>query len=173
LLVVVGEPLEDPMMRPVLAVLLGGALVVAACGDDDDAASNDEYCDVARELAESEEEGFTDERLDRYVELAPDEIADEAELAADAIQERGDEAFDDPEVVDAVEDIEAFELEECGIGREGGTDDGDADDGGSEDTDDGTTDEGDTTDDTVDDGTDADETTTTLVEDPMTTVSTP
>jgi hypothetical protein len=152
------------MLRRTVAVVAGAALVaLTGCGDDDDASADDEYCELVRELNASEEQP-SDDLLDRYVAAAPDEIADEAEVAAEAIQEEGEAAFDDPDVLDAIEDIEDFEAEECGVERVDDDDEGDDGEEAPEDTD-ATT--GDTS--TEDDGA----TTSTSTEDSMTTVSTP
>jgi hypothetical protein len=157
------------MMRRTLVLFGGLTLLVGACGDDDDGA-DEAYCDLVAELAATDEQP-SDELLDRYVDAAPDEIDDEAELAAEAIKERGEAAFDDPDVVAAIEDIEAFEAEECGI--EDDTDDLGDDGDEADDTTDGTSD--DTTEDTLeggeDDGTTTSTTSTTLA-DEMTTVTT-
>ena len=151
------------MTRRILTGALGLGLALAtlgACSDDDDEATDDEYCELAREMA-SNEDIPSDETLDEYVEAAPDEIKDEAELAADAIKADGPAAFDDPEVVAAIEDIEAFEEAECGIVAE---DPGDDDTGDTtEDTLDGTGDE------PTDDGVDGDTTTSTILEGTVTT----
>lgn len=101
-----------------VGVLLLGTGLVAGCGsdDDDEGATSEEFCDLARELNEGE--GIPEEeRMDAYVDAAPDEIADEAEVAIDAIKERGEDAFGDEEVLAAVEEIERFEADECDIQR--------------------------------------------------------
>ena len=102
----------------VVGVLLLGTGLVAGCGDDDEdeGATSEEFCDLARELNEAE--GFPEgERMDAYVDAAPDEIKDEAELAIDAIKEQGEDAFGDEEVIEAVEAIERLEADECDIQR--------------------------------------------------------
>ena len=124
------------MLRRTIGALAGLTLLVGAgCGDDDEGA-DDEYCDLVEELTASDEQP-SDDLLDRYVDAAPDEIADEAEIATEAIKEDGEAAFDDPDVLAAIEDIEAFEAEECGAGAdvEGDEDDGADDDGTTDDTD--------------------------------------
>ena len=155
------------MMRRTVAALLGVALLAGAgCGDDDEGAS-EEFCEIAEELAGDEQP--TEEELDRYVEAAPEEIRDEAELVADAITEEGDAAFDDDDVLDAIEEIEDVEAEECDLGR----DDDDGDDPTVDDTTDDTTDDtgDDTTDDTGDDTTEDDMTTSSLEDDTATTTT--
>ena len=118
------------MTRRFLAGALGLGLActlpLAACGDDDEA--SDEYCDIARELSAQDDAPPDDPIFDRYLEAAPDEIRDDAALALERIGEEGDEAFNDPEVLEAVENIEAFEEEECGITLDDRTDEDDGDD---------------------------------------------
>ena len=108
------------LLRPVVAVLLltTSVLGLAACGDDDggDDGASRAFCDVARKLSEAE--GFPpEEQMDRYVTLAPGAIKADAELAIGAIKEDGEEAYDDPQVVEAVSRIEDFEAEACDIER--------------------------------------------------------
>jgi len=151
------------MLRRTVVGVAGLALLVGACGDDDEDAG-DEYCDVAQELAESDD--FDDDLLDRYLDVAPDEIRDDAALAIEAIKEDGEAAFEDPEVLAAVEDIETFESDECGIGGE----DDDADEGDDTTTTEVTEDDDvDTTDPGDDEGDDT--TTTTAAEETSTTAA--
>lgn len=98
-------------------VLVLAASFLVACSDDDPGGgASAAFCDIARKLSEGDD--FPPEaQMDRYVDLAPDAIHDDAELAIEAIKEKQEEAYDDPEVVEAVGRIEQFEKEECGIGR--------------------------------------------------------
>jgi hypothetical protein len=116
-------------------LLLTAALV--ACGDDDDSATtteadgdgtttstagdaNDELCALAQEL--SEQDGFpTAAQLKRYTELAPPEIADLVAVAGPPlIEANGDSvavftAIADDEVEAAINEIDAWESENCGV----------------------------------------------------------
>lgn len=129
------------------AVAAALALVVVGCGgdDDDEDASTDttaataddstddtaaddggdqgeltELCALATEMDEQEDFPSA-EQLQQYKELAPDDIADAVNTAADPlIAADGDlpaffAAFADDDVAAAVDDINAFETEECGI----------------------------------------------------------
>ena len=164
------------MLRRTIGALAGLTLLVGAgCGDDDEGA-DDEYCDLVEELTATEEQP-SDDLLDRYVDAAPDEIRDEAEVATEAIKEDGEAAFDDPDVLAAIEDIEAFEAEECGAGadvegdEDGVDDDGTTDDTDADDLDDPTVDD-DGADDPDDDmGDDTSTTTTVATDDTSTTPS--
>jgi len=95
------------------ALALAGSGALVACGDDDDDGGDlAAYCELSAEL--DEQETFpSDEQLDEIADLAPAEIADEADLAAERLQEDGEEAFDDPEVEEAFISIEEFEGENC------------------------------------------------------------
>jgi hypothetical protein len=123
------------------------ALLVVGCGDDDDTAADStttttatadeetttttaptdevddeltELCALATEI-DAQEDFPAPEQLERYRELAPEEIRDAVEVAAPAlIESAGDlvatfAAFADDGVEDAIEEIEAFEEENCGI----------------------------------------------------------
>lgn len=99
-----------------LVLVLAGSVLVGCGDDDEEGGASTAFCDIARELSAGED--FPPAaRMDRYVELAPDAIHDDAELAIDAIKEKKEEAYDDPEVVEAVSRIEKFEKQECGIDR--------------------------------------------------------
>lgn len=100
---------------------LAALLAVTGCGDDEDVAAGgtDRYCELAREL--DEQEDFpSEEQLVEIREVAPEEIAEEADVVVtaflDAI-EAGDPgaAFADPAVEEAFGPIEAFDEEACGI----------------------------------------------------------
>ena len=95
----------------VLAVLAFGGL--AACGDDDDGGGGVEtYCELSAELQGVEDP--SDEQLEEIVSASPEEIRDQAEVLADALREGDDSAFEDPEVIEAVTDLQEFEAENCG-----------------------------------------------------------
>jgi hypothetical protein len=134
--------------RSRLVAVAGAAtllLLLGACGDDDDGGDDaaatttagddagedeadlagSEYCAEAQELADAGEEADfpTPEQLQRYVELAPDEIADEVAAAVEGLlpaAESGDvpaqyAAFAEDDVTAAIAAIDAFETEHCGI----------------------------------------------------------
>jgi hypothetical protein len=106
------------LLRPVVlvAVVTSSLLGLTSCGDDEDDGASSAFCDIARKLNDSE--GFPpEEQMDRYVTLAPGAIKDDAELAIEALKEDAEQAYDDPEVVEAVSRIEEFEAEECDIRR--------------------------------------------------------
>lgn len=119
------------------------ALLVAACGDDDDAATTTtaaadeattttaadggggdgefaELCALAEEMF-NQEDFPTAAQAEQYQELAPEEIQDAVAIAAPAvIDNEGDlvaslAAFADDEVEAALDEINAFEEDECGI----------------------------------------------------------
>ncbi len=124
------------------------ALLVTACGDDDDTASGSasgteettsttgsdgtddtasgdltELCAIAEEMF-SQDDFPSAEQVTAYAELAPDEIADSVQVAADAVVEADGDvvammaamAEDDVEV--AVAEINAFEVENCDIAHD-------------------------------------------------------
>lgn len=114
-----------------LALVLSVGLV--SCGDDDDAASppattvaadeNKELCDLAREMFD--QEAFpTPAQIQRYTELAPAEIQGAVAIAGPAIINAGGDAVKaliglaDDATEDAVFDIDAWEIENCGIAHD-------------------------------------------------------
>ncbi|MGH2684034.1 MAG: hypothetical protein ACRDJP_01015 [Actinomycetota bacterium] len=92
---------------------------LAACGGDDDGGGSIQaYCDFSRSL--DEQEDFpTDDQLDELSDTAPDEISDDVEFLVDRFREANDnpaeveEVFQDEEVNEAIENVEAFEEENC------------------------------------------------------------
>jgi len=111
--------------------LLAGALL-AACGDDDEAASttteasadeNEELCALAQELYDQEDFPSA-AQIEKYTELAPAEIADAVSVAGPPVIEAdGDAAaflaaVADDDVDTAQNEINAWELENCGIDHE-------------------------------------------------------
>ena len=110
-------------MHRTLAVLLAlVALLVplAACGGDDDGGGSVQaYCELSSEL-DDQEDFPSDEQLDDLLDSVPDEISDDMELLVDRFREANDdpaaaeEVFDDPDVTEAIGNVEAFEEENCG-----------------------------------------------------------
>lgn len=159
-----------------ILVALAATFGLAACGDDDegDLAA---YCDLVDEL-DQQEDFPSDDQLDELRDVAPAEIRDEVDLVADRLSEANDDpqdaeqVFDDPEVQEAIGEIEAYEEENCPA-RDADVEGDDADDTTTtvEDTtttepddDEPTTTVDDDTTTTVDDTTDDDTTETTTVE---------
>jgi hypothetical protein len=101
------------------AAITGLSLGLVACGDDDDDAGGDDvaaYCEYSASLDEGDSLP-TDEQLDRLAELAPDEIASQADVVVREIKDQGEAVFADESNVDffeALEEIEAYEEENCG-----------------------------------------------------------
>lgn len=127
----------------VLAAALGMAL--AACGDDDEDAGGSaastteaaaeettttaaegelaEVCALAREI--SEQEDFpSPEQVQRYQELAPEELQPALDVAVPSVVDNADDpvammaAFADDDVEAAIAEIDAFEDENCGTNNE-------------------------------------------------------
>jgi len=131
------------LMLPLMVVaLLFGAV---ACGSDDDAdviedaqANDDavalilEYCEYSAGLSELEG-APTEEQFAELAALAPAEIAEQVELVAAAIVEKGEAAFmdeNDEAFHEALDAIEAFEEANCAQGDDAG--DADSADGADE-----------------------------------------
>jgi hypothetical protein len=76
-----------------------------------------DYCAAIAEL-DAQEEFPTNEQLGELIELAPDDIAADVELAARAFIERGEAAFEDPAVGEAFDRIDEFESRECTPGEQ-------------------------------------------------------
>lgn len=122
-----------------LAAACALGLLATACGDDDDteaatgdetattlaegepaAGQLDEYCAATAEL-DSQDEPPTAEQMEEIKDLAPEEIASEVELVADAfIAADGDmgAVFADPAVEENLGTIEDWEAENCDGGDE-------------------------------------------------------
>ena len=100
-------------MTRFLAMSLALLFVFGACGDDGDAGGDGDlarYCELNREFEEAGEAPDSD-RMDEFVEAAPAEIKDEAEVIADALENNPGEASE--EVSDAGKRIDAFFEENC------------------------------------------------------------
>lgn len=132
-------------LRRTLALLLTGALVLGACsgngGEEAEpapratdeteeeeeafpvAAEDAELCELAQQMFEQEELPSA-EQMSRYAELAPEEIAAEAELATQALVPVADDpvafvaTFARDDVEEAIYALDAWELEHCGIDHE-------------------------------------------------------
>lgn len=125
--------------RTITAIVAVAALAIGitACSDDaDDATASDEatttevasnaaddgaedlteFCALATELSGAA--APTQEQIDEYAALAPDQISEPVDTfvaAFTAAEGNLGEAFSDPEVVAASDEIAVFEAEECGI----------------------------------------------------------
>lgn len=99
-----------PASVAVAAVL--GLLVTGCPADDDPDEDTVAYCAQSEEL-DDQDEPPTDAQLASLAAAAPEDIADDAQLLADRHAEVGADAFDEPEVVDAVERLEAWEADHC------------------------------------------------------------
>ena len=110
------------MHRTLAALFALVALLVplAACGGDDDGGGSVQaYCDLVDEV--NQQEDFpSDDQLEELVDAAPGEISDDIEFVADRLREANDnpetaeEVFEDSDFTDRLENIEAFEEENCG-----------------------------------------------------------
>jgi hypothetical protein len=114
-------------------------VLAAACGDDEDDSTgttatteaptgdttggtggNEELCALATEMF-NQETPPTAAQLEQYKTLAPDDISDAVNTAADALIPAGEDmvaffnAFAEDDVEAAVEEIDAWETENCGI----------------------------------------------------------
>lgn len=122
-------------------LVVSAMTLAAACGDDDKDSAADttvpaadltEYCALATELDQME--GFpTADQMTRYMQLAPAEVSDAANVAAEAMIPVADDlvaalnvvALDEVEA--ALDEMDAFEGATCGVEM----DDGPATDGSS------------------------------------------
>jgi hypothetical protein len=99
-----------------VAVLLLFGMV--ACSDDDGGDDVQAYCDFSASLDQVGEP--TSEQYDEIASLAPSEISDQVELVVDDLNEADSDAEDVPDFgddfLDSLDDIEAFEAENCGDG---------------------------------------------------------
>jgi hypothetical protein len=103
------------------AALVIASLSLVACGDDDDGStSTPDLAAFCAKAAATNQPGTlpTPELLAEYQALAPDEISDPVAVLVDAFAAAGDDpatAFSEPDVVAAIEEITAFESEQCGL----------------------------------------------------------
>lgn len=124
-------PLRTGSRAVLAALLLALALLASACGGDDvadgtdvdvsdiedsDAAATAQdpqtYCEAAAALDEAED-APTDEQFDELVQQAPDAIRADVQVVADRYAESGFDAFEQPEVQEAIANLEAWEAENC------------------------------------------------------------
>lgn len=123
-----------------IALVLIGAACDSGGGGGGDLAA---FCRLAAEFDEQDGEPSTDQ-LGDIVDAAPEEIRDEVESLANALQQVEDdpesaaELFADEELLEAGERVEQFQDENCDDGDdEGGEDEGEAGtDSGEDDSDD-------------------------------------
>jgi uncharacterized cupredoxin-like copper-binding protein len=112
------------------APMVALSLLAAGCGDDDDAAStateasdNEELCELATEMFEQDDFPSA-AQIEKYVELAPEEIEDAVAVAGPPIIEadgdfaKGLAAQADDEVEDAIYEINEWERENCDVEHE-------------------------------------------------------
>ena len=96
----------------VALVALGG-LTLTACGDDGGGGGDVQaYCDLTNEVNAGAEEP-TDEQLDALLDAAPGEIKDAGQTLVDFLRSDGDPSDLSQEVLDAIDEIEDFEAENC------------------------------------------------------------
>ena len=95
-----------------LAAVLG--VTAGACGDDGDG-DLATWCRLGGEIngALGEGEAVADETYDEFTEAAPGDIRAASQEAAEAFKASPEGAFEDPDVQAAVEEIEAFNEENC------------------------------------------------------------
>jgi hypothetical protein len=100
-------------------MLLAGAgligVLFVGCGDDG-GGDLEAYCEASEDTNGVEEP--SDEQLDALADNAPEEIADDVDLAVDQLKEFGVDIFDEgsDEFFEAIDRIRAFEDENCGSG---------------------------------------------------------
>lgn len=102
-------------MRRWTALITVGALALlgAACDDDNgEEGSLAAYCSLVEGL-DAQSDIPSAEQFEDLRQAAPDEIRDEVATASEAIEDEGEDAFNDPDVVAAIEDIEAYETQNC------------------------------------------------------------
>ena len=108
------------MTNAAALVATTGLLLLAACGDDEpsaEAPSIDEFCSVAAQL-NSQDSLPTPEQLTEYQSLAPAEIAEPTAIVVAAFESAADDpqaVFTDDAAMAAIEELTAFEAEECGL----------------------------------------------------------
>lgn len=112
--------------RTLVAIATVAIFAVAACGNDADETATTTtstteaeqanegapaYCERAAEMDQNALP--SEQQLQELVEVAPPEIKEDLEVAAEGITDRGLDAFSDPAFAEAVERIETWEAENC------------------------------------------------------------
>lgn len=111
------------MKQRVLGVMAIVTVMVGGCGggDDESSAGNlEEYCRLSAEAAESSTLPSAG-RTEDFVDAAPSEIRDDVRVIVDALNSVDDPddvaaliaAFEEPEVVESISRVEAFDAENC------------------------------------------------------------
>ena len=116
-------------MRRLLILISAAMLGIAAlpgCGDDADEAAVTSttsttaqpverfgaYCEVTGEL-DRQEAAPTLEQLQRLSDVAPPEIKPAVELVTERFAEEGENAYSDPPVIDALNNIDTWNDQNC------------------------------------------------------------
>ena len=132
-----------PARRLIVSAIACSSLLLVACGSDDDSASTstttaaastttsepssgsevdtEAYC-AAVEVINSSDGTVTDEQLDAYVEVAPDELQDVLGPLVETIKANDGNlqaSMSDPEAAAAIQEVTAVEEETCGTGDDG------------------------------------------------------
>ncbi len=111
------------MKQRIVGVMAIAVVIVSGCGgDDESSAAGDlqEYCRLAAETAESSTLPSAG-RTDAFIDAAPPEIREDVEVIVDALNSVEDPddvaaliaAFEEPEVVESIGRVEAFDAENC------------------------------------------------------------
>lgn len=111
------------MKHRVVGVLAIATVIVAGCGggSDESAAGNlAEFCRLSNET-DSSTSLPSSEELAQFVDAAPGEVRDDVRVVVDAVNDVEDPddvaeliaAFEEPEVVESIQRIEAFEARNC------------------------------------------------------------
>lgn len=96
-------------MTRFVAMFVAVLFVFGACGGDGDG-DLARYCELNREFEEAGEAPSSDQ-MDEFVEVAPEEIRDAAEIIAEALENDPGEPTD--EISDAGQRIDEFFEENC------------------------------------------------------------
>lgn len=110
------------MKKQLVGGLAAMALALTACGDDGESAEGDveEYCRLSAESLQRDT-APTPEDFEEALDAAPGEIRDDLEVIFEAFTNVEDpedveafiEAFETPEVEEAIANVEEFEAENC------------------------------------------------------------
>lgn len=115
------------MKKALGAAAAAAMLVLAGCGDDDDGGegSIEAYCRLSAE-SETSTDFPTAEQFAEFRAAAPSEIRDDVDTLIDAFQDIDAsedpsalfQLFEDPEVAEAIENLEEFDAEHCQTGAD-------------------------------------------------------